>query len=436
MADNSIWDLEEFKPYKAAYEARRARYAANWRYYKAEYKGVEARFASAPGQYARSLIETAVKPLYAPFGRAVNIDVALIPGDWHLTDEAAPLVPAIDQLFELSDWETEGDIWVRYGVAMGEGGIRLVDDREGERLYLQPVSPATYLPIAGAFRQPTPRMAIFIDMQKDGEGKDVEFAEVIEAERIRTFRNGEPFASGPNRPAEYPNAQGFVPLFIARHDVGDGQGEPTFDDSIAPLDQVNRQATNMAKMIERHAEPQWAAIGADAGDLEKSGDSVWFFPEGSDIKAVLAAVDFPGLLSFIQDIKEEMKDGLPELAFAKLVGVERVAAATIELQMAEAVFKIRRLRKAYDQALRQALIHAGKVASEMQLPELAVLDDPALKFDKDRPVITIDALTRLQIDAAQQSNELTRQSIERDRMLMAATAGNEVPTDEGGNNGQ
>jgi len=347
MAEKTIFGLDEFKDLKAGYEARKSRFADYWRYYKAEYKGTANIFTSAAGQYVSSLIQSSVKPLFTPLARAVNIDVALIPGDWPPVDEQ--YAPALAALWNGSNWDTEGDLFVRYGVAMGETGVRIVDDRQGGRVLLAPARPDTFVTRPTSYYDPTPAQAIFINVRQEG-GDEVEYAEVIEPDRVRTFKNGQPEGIG-GRPAEYANELGFVPLVVGKHDDGTGRGEPTFDDTITSLDMVNRQATYMAQIIERHAEPQWAAFGAEPGDLEKSGDAVWFFPEGSDIKAVLAAVDFAGLLDFIREIKTEMKESLPELAFAKLVGVERVAAATIELQMAEAVFKIRRLRKVYDQTL-------------------------------------------------------------------------------------
>lgn len=410
----SIFDLDEYKHLRAAYEARKRRFAKNWRYYKAEYSGADTKTQTAAGNYVTSLIEASIKPLFTPLARAVNIDVSLIPGGWQLTEESQQA--AFGMLLKESRWEIEGDIFVRYGVAMGESGLRIVDDRINKRVYLAPIRPDRYVTQSTSVYDPTPALAIFIDMSVDADGEDVEWAEVITPSTIATFKNGEPMGRG-DREASYDNALGFVPLVVAVHDIGDGVGEPTFDDSIVALDQVNRQATYMAQMIERHAEPQWAAIGAEAGDLEKSGDAVWFFPEGSDIKAILAAVDFAGLLAFIKEVKEEMKEGLPELAFSKLTGVNRIAAATIELQMAEAVFKIRRLRKYHDQALADAAELAALAAKDMGL-DVGSLHGADIELDSNRPVITIDALTRIEIETARQGQEATAMALAQQKILM------------------
>jgi len=416
----SIFDLDEFKELEQPFRERQRRYRENWDAYKARRPGRGLpKFNTPMGGMIGARIENAIQPLFTPFGRAVRIDVALIPGGWRLKNPE--LHDAQAALFQASKWATAGDLFVKYGVAMGEAGIRIVDDRVKKNVYMMPVRPDTYIIKRASMYDTTPALALFV-YSLDNE---TELAEVLEPTRVRTFINGQ-LTGVAGRPAQYPNKLGFVPMTVAMHDDGEGRGEPTFDDAMAALAQVNQQASYMAGIIKRHAEPQWAAFGAEPGDLEKSGDTVWFFPEGSDIKAVLAAVDFNGLLEFIREIKADMKESLPELAFHKLVGVERVAAATIELQMAEPVFKIRLLRKAYDEALAAAMRMAGVAAREMGLTDIAVLaDEPGPELDADRPVITIDALTRLQIAAAEQSVQMNQISFQQQQAMMNMARGEE-----------
>ncbi|MCL4867764.1 MAG: hypothetical protein KJ063_02250 [Anaerolineae bacterium] len=415
---SSIFDVEEFAAYRAQFDQRRSRFARYWKYYKAEPTGI-GEWQTEVGKYIGAAVRNAVLPLFTPLSRAVELDVSLIPGDWQLAAGSERYQGAVDQVLEWGKWDCEGDVFVRFVVALGEAGLRIVDDRMEKRAFPQPVRPDTYLVVPMSPWDDRPQMLLSV-VKRD---KD-EWAEVIEADRVRTFKNGHPYGT-PERPAEYENGLGMVPFVVCRLDAGDGQGESTFDNTLPSLDQVNRQATYMSTIISRHAEPQWAVFGAEDSDLRKDGQSVWFFPEGSNVQAILAAVDFEGLLAFIQEIKNEMKDSLPELALSKLVGVERVAAATIELQLAEAVFKIRRLRKPCDRALRDALIIAGRAAQQMGIGAVSRLADGLVRFDKDRPVISLDALTRLQIQGVARSNEISQLALERERQLLAAAAGDE-----------
>lgn len=416
----SIFDLDEFKGYRQAYRSRQSRFQRNWQYYKAE--GYDSPHVQTPmGQFVISRITDAVRPLFTPLARAVNLDVSLIPGGWTLSPASAALQPAVDIIFRESSWPVEGDMFTKYVAAMGEAALYVSDDRDAKRITMQALRPDSYLIVPTGRYNPTPRLAIILSTNASND----EEATIIDPANIRTFVNGLPMGVDGRAPA-YANALGYVPLVECKNDPGDGVGEPTFDDVIASLDQVNIQATHLANIIQKHVEPQWAAFGAEAGDLEKSGDLVWFFPEGSDVKAILAAVDFEGVLKFIQEVKAEVKEGLPELSLSKLVGVERVAAATIELQMAEAVFKIRRMRKPIDLAVANALRLVGRAAREMGLPQLAALDDPALELNPDRAVITLDALTRLQIEAAENNTALSQMARERERLLIAGQQGLET----------
>ena len=418
----SIFELEEFKHLAQPFRKRQKRFQRFWQYYKAEvYRGASKDGLSEWGALINQRMQDALLPLFTPLARAVRIDVALIPGGWELAPESEQHTEAVKQLFMASAWSVFGDIFVRYFAAMGEAGIYLA--AADEEISLHPIRPDRYIIEMASRISRRPGRIVMIDMTKDGEGEDVELATVINEELVREFRNGEELLFDGNK--GYEHGLGFVPVVVCKNDPGDGEGEPTFDDAIASLDQANQQASYLASIIQKHAEPQWAALGAEAGDLEKSGDTVWFFPEGSDVKAVLAAVDFQGVLDFIKDVKTEVKDSLPELALTKLVGVERVAAATIELQMAETVFKIRQMRKPIDFCLAEAIQLSGKAAAKFKNSDLSTLDDDALELNPDRPVISLDAMTKLQIEAAEMSKEQQALALQRDQRLLVAQSGEE-----------
>lgn len=433
MAIKSIFETDEFKGLEKSFQARKTRYRKMWGYFKANYSRV-GEFATPMGSMAGLFIANQVKTLFQPMARAVHIDTALIPGRWKLDPGAEQYADAWQTLQRDSKWPVCGDHMVRYAAAMGESGLMIVDNRNAGEVTLQPIRPETYVT-----RQVGPydsRIAQLVTVSYRG---DDELATVYEPARIRTFENGQPKGVG-GRPASYENKLGFVPFVSCLFDTGDGQGEPTFDDTIVMLDAVNEQASYLAEIIKKHAEPQWAAFGADAGELTKSGDSVWFFPEGSDLKAILATVDIVGVLEFIKEIKTEMKESLPELAFSRLVGIERIAAATIELQLAEPVMKIRRLRKPVDLAVADAIRLAGLAAANMarlktgipedkkagldQVATLANLPEPG--FDAERPVIDIDALTLAELETATTSAKVGRMAADREEMLANSRMGAEL----------
>ena len=418
----SIFDVEEYKALGEVYAARKLRFVRNWNRYKATSYKPGSGFQTEIGTYVAKRIADSVRPVFTPLARAVNLDVSLIPAEWPMAEEKHQA--AWEQVARTSRWDVEGDLFTRFVTSMGEAGLLIVDDRQNGRVMLQALRQDSYVTQSISRFNSTPALAIIISSGKDNDGKEQEHATVIDAKTVKTFINGQPAALYGGE-VSYPNLLGYVPLVECKNDPGDGWGEPTFDDAVASLDQVNLQATYLGNIIQKHAEPQWAAFGAEKGDLEKSGDNVWFFPEGSDVKAILAAVDFPGVLSFIQEMKVEVKESLPELALSKLVGLNRVATDTIEIQMIEAVSKIRRLRKPIDLALADALRLAGAAAGTMKgQDELLVLNDPTLAVDSDRPVIVMDATTALSLEQAKQSNELSAIALEREKMIASGGEGN------------
>lgn len=414
MADTkSIFDLDEFKPYRARWEERRT-YFQKWERY---YEGTM--YAKKKFFGLHKIMASNVEALFEPLARAVALDVALVPGGWRLDAASRDLEEPLRQLFRQSRWRLEGSLYVHNGAMMGHSMLKVVDDRMAGQVRLQALRPDTVLPIATSSYSRELAMAIIIGQQRRG-GEMVEVAEVIEPERIRTFVAGTPTMVAPDRGAEFANLLGFVPIVECRFiESGQKFGEPTFKRSAKALDKVNEQASYLSLIIKRHAEPQWAVIGdVEPTDLEKSGEDVWFIPGGADVKAIVAQIDIDGVRQFVGDILEEMKDSLPELNVSKLVGVQRIAAATIELQMSEATAKIRRIRDSVDTSLADAVRMAGRAAATMrEQGELAVLDDPMLEFDRQRRVFDLDALTRLQIETAENAVQMGDLSIRQQQAL-------------------
>lgn len=164
------------------------------------------------------------------------------------------------------------------------------------------------------------------------------------------------------------------------------------------LDEVNQLASYLGDIIAKHAEPQWAVIGAEPSDLVRSGDNVWFIPGGGDAKALVAPVDVAGVLQFIQEIAKNVQDSLPELSFDELRQKTEIATATLELQLMELVLKVKRTRPNYDDGLTRAMRMAGLAAATMGVNELRPLNDTSLEINTDRPVLPMDPKTALEIE--------------------------------------
>lgn len=394
--EQTIFDNSEFAPLASAWNSRQRELARRHSYYDGSiYKRTDLAWLG-PRFYKGA------RALYLPLSRAVDIDVGIVPGGWSFP-EGSPQAwtDARKLLMGWSRWRTDGVLLVHYGASYGVCGLKVCDLRQQKRVLIKPLDPTKYMLLSEAMYDEDPTMALFVEHRCEPRSdEEFEYAEVITPDFIRTFRDGEPFGFDGRQP-EYPNDLGFVPFVEIEHiRTGRQYGEPTYQKAIPLLDQVNQQASYLADIIAKNAEPQWAVFGAEPSDMVKSGDNIWFFPAGADAKPLLAAVDIDGVLAFIKEVADNMHGSLPELSFDELRSKDKIATATVELQLAELTIKIQRIRPNYDSGMVRGLQMAGLAAVTMGLTELSALADDNLDLDETRPVLPVDPLTQAQIDQA------------------------------------
>lgn len=415
----SIFDTPEFSPYANRWNARLNELTRRRNYYDGTvYKKVRKQFG-----WLWPRLYKGIKPLYLPLSRAVDVDAGIVPGGWALpdgTDEAQPFNPAwqdaLNTVFDWSKWDTDGVLYIHYGAEYGVAGLKVADLRlrEPGRVVVQAVKPTNFLLIESGDYDTTPAMAICVETKTDKTGTEYEYAEVIEPDLIRTFKDGDPMGFEEREP-EYINELGFVPFVEIEHiKTGEAMGEATYQKAIPLLDEANQLGSYLADIIAKHSEPQWAAFGVEASGLTKSGDNIWFFPsQEARLEAVLPKVDLPGILDFVRELRDQVYASLPELSFDELRKKDRIATATLELQLMELVLKIRRCRPNYDHGLAEAIRMAGRAAESMGLPEVAILNDPEFSFNADRPVLPLDPETAMRLEM--QAIALEREKAATDR---------------------
>lgn len=412
MAVDSIFNLAEFKHLRRPWDARQKELSRRRSYYdgtvyKRHMKGLD---WLAPRLYK------GIKPLYLPLSRAVDIDAGIIPSGWSFAeDDPDAWSDARDIVFNWSKWRTKGVLLVHYGAQYGVVGLRVADLRDDGIVVIKPQDPLNFILSNASDYTDEIDLALYIEEKYDDDGESFEYAEAITPESVRIFRNGV-LHDLPDREAEYKNELGFVPFVEVRHiETGEDYGEATYQKAIPLLNEVNELASYLADIIKRHAEPQWAVIGSEPVDLTKSGDNVWFLPQGADVKPVVAGIDIGGVLEFVREIRDQVHGALPELSFDELRKKDQIATATLELQLLELVVKIHRARPNYDDGLAAALRMAGQAAKTMNLADVAVLDADDLALDQARNVLPVDESTelglkmqRLQLEAAELSIEQSR----------------------------
>lgn len=423
---NSIFLLPEYKPYAVLYQKRQATFNRYRRYYDGTI------YEDAPYKMAHKLYAQ-TKAILSFLGRAVDLDAAFVPGvneAWQLKEGTpAAIIAAQSQLYEWSSWDTAGDEWLEDGATTGEAYIKIVPDDSNpntspivrmERLKPELVMLCKHV---DPHTQARYDIALIVDKNAIGpDGKPYEYAEVISPTEIRTYFNGLPFGYNDN-PDTYPNPLGFVPVVRAKNDA---ECRPTFAKCLPQLDSVNELASYLNDIIGRHAEPQWAAFGADKGDLVKSSDNLWFFPNGSDLKAILAQVDVAGTLSFLQEIKGETKSNLPELAFDDLRAKDQIATETLAIQLVELDAKIWKMRRRYDAALADAHLLSSMAGAIYGIREVAPLLAPH-QFNAKRPVRPVTEEELIRLETSRLSLALMRRSMGGEGMTGLVTPPAEAP---------
>lgn len=395
MSVKSIFETTEFKQYKKAWEARLKKLNLRASYYDGSiYEKAKSGFG-----FLMPRLYQGIKPLYLPLSRAVDVDAGIIPGGWNIPEEESKKdiwSIARDKVFDWSNWDTDGVLYVHYGAQYGVSGLRVADLREANMVIIQPVDPMKFMLIGNSVYTNKVDKALWVEKLEDENG-EYEYAEVIEPTLIRTFKDGTPCGFD-GRDSEYKNELGFVPYVEVRHyETGKPLGESTFQKAIPLLDEVNQMASYLADIIGKNADAQWAVMGAEPSDLAHSSDVVWFFPAGSDVKPLVPGIDIDGVLKFIQEIAKNVKESLPELAFDDIRTKTQVATATVELQLMELILKIKRTRPNYDRGLVTALQMAGRAAQTMTLSDISVLDDEELRFDPNREILPPDVKKQLEI---------------------------------------
>lgn len=424
MAETSVLSLPEFKPYAGRW-AERQRVMGQYRRYYAGTIYADSAFKLAHKLYAET------RSLLSFLARAVDLDVALVPGvmqPWELAD-GTPDAQRTAQatLYEWSAWDTEGDDWLEDGATTGEAMLKIVPQPDMGRVVLQRLRPE--LCLFTKHVDPTTQaeidLALIIDRGATGpDGKPYEYAEAITPAEVRTYWNGAPHGYHGN-PDRYENPLGFVPVVPVRHD---SERRPTFAKALPQVDSVNELASYLGDIIGKHAEPQWAAMGVEQGELVKSGDNVWFFPAGASLEAILAEVDVAGTLAFVQELKEECKSNLPELAFDDLRAKDQIAAETLEIQLIELDAKIWKMRRRYDAALCDAHRMAALAATVYGISDLATLLAPH-QFDWKRPIRPLSEFDQIRLEEARLNLALLQSSMSGDGLTqLTMPAG--VPAEE------
>lgn len=359
-------------------DSRGLRYRRFWDYYTNNLYNQLSSHKGMRGLYRH------IRPIYNPVTRLVDFYVAKVyGGELNLTDGrggAIPLVTdddalrgAVCQLWRWSNWQAKKQLFVRWGACLGDVALKVVDDPDRAKVYLQVLHPRMLRDAQFDWRgNITAAVIEYDDFEPSSGGKGYyqayTYKETITKEGFATFKNGEPFdyyGIG----AEWDNPYGFVPLVVAVHkDVGLDWGMCCFHADDVKIDELNDQASVLNDRMRRANNPMWLMAGVrgrseidnsttDATTDEKSRqkENVLYGPENATATAMVSDVGMAQSLENIRAILEELERDYPELALHRLRerGGEWSGRA-ISLVYQDAVDRVVEARGNYDGALVRA----------------------------------------------------------------------------------
>lgn len=382
-----------------------------------------------------------LRPLRNPAYRVISFYSAklwpgTLPSALPIETDNQRIIPAIEQLWQWSNWNSEKQAAARGFPMYGDLFLKVATKSDGarvNRVYLQNLEPQTVTDFSTDERGFLTYVRIDVPQVKrdaDGKTKPYLLTEVWDKSTM-TFRRWE-HEKGAHAdlrqlgtPAdEQPfGAFGidFIPVvwqpFIH---IGDERGMAAITPALDKIDEANRQATRLHQMLFRYNKPLWAA---SAGGMDASGrplppprlnssdgaalelsddpatDDVIRLPGATSLNALVPTLNYDSALNVLRDMMAEIRRDLPEMTYSELQERNDLSGVAIRYLMEAAVDRLTEARGNAEAALiraQQMALTVGQATGLFSGLGSYEAGDLAHTF-KERPVLTLAELERSQI---------------------------------------
>jgi hypothetical protein len=346
-----------------------------------------------------------------------------------MTTESAALRGALAQTWKWSNLNARKDIVSLWGSVLGDVGVRVVDDMERQRVYLDPVHPGTLADVEfdpwGNVKgytieeqRPDPRPA-------SGSQKPVTYTENAWRDGVdvvyQTLLDGKPYPW--QGEAEWAEPYGFVPLvFIKHNDIGLEWGWSEMQPVLPKVREVDDQASKIGDQIRKLVDAPWLFAGVDKPkkDVKTTGTAATtdrpepgreelpavYGPAGATATALVAPLDLEAALNHVNGILAELERDLPELQHdIWSVGSDPSGKALrVARQRVEAKVQMRRIN--YDDGLKRAMQMAVSIGGFRNYDGFSGFDLDSYSGGKleftigARPVFQSDPMDRIEEETA------------------------------------
>lgn len=280
-------------------------------------------------------------------------------------DTSKELRAAIAQFWHWSNWQARKSVQVRYGAALGDVLIEIIDDVAHGTVAADIIWPGYIInletDLAGNVKQYT------MQYQAQDEAGGYLYKKQVDGHAFRYFRNDEPWDYGSGQVAE--NPYGFVPAVWIKHiDIGGRHGSPAISGSFGKVDELNNLASHAHDQI--HKVIGAPALIASSGTItnisntQKRSPTADFVepatdqenimmlkgPADSKVSSLVGDLNLADALAFMKELTGEIENDHPELVFYKeLRSMSQVTGPGAQRLVGDATARFAESSALYDQ---------------------------------------------------------------------------------------
>lgn len=287
-----------------------------------------------------------------------------------LADDTAPeLRTAIGQLWQWSNWQVGKSTMCRYGAALGDVFVEIVDEVDRGKVTFDILWPGWVsdldLDPQGNVKGYTLEWE-YEERTNSTNTQTFTYKKTVDDEAIRTYRNNELFEYD-EVPSERDNLYGFAPAVWAKHrDVGYDHGQPALRPSgIVKLDEANSLASHLLDRehqllaapivvsgdnVQSLASPAKRGATADLSVPSEDREILKIITAGANGSVHTIVLPEGEVLNHIAQLLDQVEKDHPELTlFDQLRAMSQVTGPGAERLIGDAIIPIQDARANYDQ---------------------------------------------------------------------------------------
>lgn len=292
-----------------------------------------------------------------------------------IMDATASLRRAIVQLWQWSNWHANKDIFTLYGAVLGDVALKVIDDTDREKVYLQVLHPGL---LKDVLFDPFGNVKGYtIEEERAdplGKRRSVTYTEVATRDGdlvvYQTFLNNSPYGWD-TMPPEWDEPYGFVPLVVTQHhNVGLDWGWSELHPGLGKFREVDDLASKLHDQIRilvnapmllagvappttKPSVPQTAATTARP-EPGREEAPVLYGPVGATATPLVAPLDIAATSAEIKEGLNELERDYPELSLLIKTASGDASGRALRTARQPVETKVQQRRAAYDAALVRA----------------------------------------------------------------------------------